>query len=288
MTRRALYLALSTALVAAPAFANNGNGNGGGASATGCSNSNGNAAGCFSDDAANGDGTGADYETSADKHDQTATSEVRVNEYLNAELTNSSDGFSSVTMSMNESGEVGDETFTRTFRVASNADHDVQIWYDAISVNNVCVPVFNAEGAGDVAGETDVIGGYISVKVGDNMLFEASAADSLDNVTQTSVGGVSITCGDSDETTVDAAVVNIRNDVASTFSREYTLTVKAYGENGSILFDGDQAINAGDAPAGQYDNDILIAAGTRHNYAYETQDAYADASFGTEAEYYGQ
>jgi hypothetical protein len=133
-----------------------------------------------------------------------------------------------------------------------------------------------------------VIGGYLSVKVGDNVLFEASAADSLDNVTQTSTTGVSITCDDSSETGVDAAVVSINNNVASTFSREYTLTVTAYGENGSIVFNGDEAINAGDAPAGQYDNDILIAAGTLHNYAYETQDAYADASFGTEAEYYGQ
>jgi hypothetical protein len=150
-----------------------------GASDTGCANSNGNAAGCSDSYPANGEGhENPDYESN--KHDQTATSEVRVDAYLNAELTNNSDGFSSVTMSMNDSGNVGEETFSRNFRIASNADHEVQVWYDAISVNGTCVPVFNAEGAGSVAGEADVIGGSIVLKIGDSQIFSASAGDSLE------------------------------------------------------------------------------------------------------------
>lgn len=279
MMRLFLYVAMSGAILATSALAD--------ASDNGCANSYGNAAGCSDSDPANGEGH-ANPDYGSNKHDQTATSEVRVDAYLNAELTNNSDGFSSVTMSMNDSGNFGDVTFSRNFRIASNADHEVQVWYDAISVNGTCVPVFYAEGAGSVAGEADVIGGSIVLKVGDSQIFSASAGDSLDDVSQTLSSGVSVACDDSSETGVDAAVVTVKNDIASTFSREYTLDVLAFGENGSIVFADGSAINAGDAPAGQYDNDILIAAGTLNTYTYENEnDAYASAAFSNEgADYY--
>jgi hypothetical protein len=253
-----------------------------------CENSGGNAAFCDNDDSANGAGV-ANPDYASIKHDQTATSEVRVDSYLNAELTNSSEGFSLVTMEMNDSGEVGDELFSRTFRVSSNSDHEVQVWYDAISVGGACVPVFDSEGSGSVAGEADVIGGSIVLKVGDTEIFSATAGASLDGASDSTVAGVTVSCDDSSETGVDAAVVTITTEVASTFSREYTLDVTAFGENGSIIFADGDAINAGDAPAGQYDNDILIAAGTLNTYSYDDgNDRYADAAFSNEgAEYYG-
>lgn len=269
--RLSLYIAMSGIILATSALAD--------ASDTGCANSNGNAAGCSNSDPANGKGH-AEPDYGSNKHEQTATSEVRVKAYLNAELIDSSSGASSVTMSMSESGDVGDETFSRKFRIASNADHEVQVWYDAISVSGRCVPVFNAEGAGSVAGEADVIGGSIVLKVGSSPIFSASAGDSLDNASQTKSNGVSVACANATEVGVDVAVVTVKNDIASTFSREYTLDVTAFGENGSIVFANGKAINAGDAPAGQYDNDILIAAGTLNTYTYKNEsDAYADAAF---------
>lgn len=100
---------------------------------------------------------------------------------------------------------------------------------------------------------------------------------------------MTIRCDDSSETGVDVAVATVTNSVASTFSREYTLEVTAFGENGSIIFADGDAINAGDAPAGQYDNDILIAASTLNIYSYDGEnDRYAGASFSNDgAEYYG-
>jgi hypothetical protein len=257
------------------------------ASDNGCANSNGNAAGCSDSDPANGEGH-ANPDYGSNKHDQTATSEVRVDAYLNAKLTYTSDGlsdgFSSVKMSMDSSGNVIDEEFIRKFRISSNADHEVEVWYDAISApNGTCVPVFNAEGGGTVAGEADVIGGRIVLKVGDTEIFRATADDSLDDASETVSSGVSVDCDDSKLTEVHAAVVTVKNDIATTSSREYTLVVRAFGEKGSIVFDKNKkkAINAGDAPAGQYDNDILIAAGTLNTYTYdETEtDTYANAAF---------
>lgn len=285
MSKTFLYLTVGAALMAAPAFADST------PSMAGCNASANQPKKCDAGDSSPvGDGSGYNADSSANKHDQTATSEVRVDEYLNASLVDG-DGFSSVTMEMNQSGEVEDATFTRRFRIASNADHEVQIWYDAISVDDVCVPVFDSEGTGSVAGEADVIGGSITLKVGDTILFSASAGDDLDNLTnETSVQGVSIQCDDASEVGVEAAVVTLTNKVASTFSREYTLEVRAFGENGSIIFADGEAINAGDAPAGQYDNDILIAAGTLNTYTYDDEnDAYAGAAFdGKGATFYGQ
>lgn len=278
--RSTVAAALATAPVSAFAASPGGN--------PACEKSGGNASFCGNDDAANGEGVNTpDYGST--KHDQTATSEVRVDSYLNAELTGGSDGFSSVTMAMNESGEVGNELFSRSFRISSNSDHEVQVWYDAISVNGACVPVFDSEGGGSIAGEADVIGGSIVLRVGSTEIFSATAASSLDEASESTVQGVTVSCDDSSATGVDAAVVTIKNEVASTFSREYTLDVTAFGENGSIIFADGDAINAGDAPAGQYDNDILIAAGTLNTYSYDDEnDRYAEAAFSNEgAEYYG-
>jgi hypothetical protein len=235
-----------------------------------------------------GGGSGGSSGGGSIHHDQSATSEVELDSYLNAELTGGSDGFSSLTMAMNASGAMEDVVFDRTFRVASNTDHEIQIWYDAIKVDGVCVPVFDSEGSGSIAGEADVLGGEIKLSVGDSDLFNATAASTLDNALQDTNNGVSVECDDATPTTVGKALVTVTNNVASTFSREYTLTATAFGEGGSIIFADGAAINAGDAPAGQYDNDILIATGILYNHSYDdTNDKYAGASFSNNgAKYY--
>lgn len=93
---------------------------------------------------------------SKERHDQSGKAEIRLGAYLNAELTSGSEGFRWVTMAVNDSSVVGDELFRQTFRISSDSDHEIQIWYDAISVGSVCVPVFDSEGSGSVAGEAEV------------------------------------------------------------------------------------------------------------------------------------
>lgn len=200
-----------------------------------------------------------DYEDEDDDY------EDEIDPYLTAEMTGGSKGFASMTMEMSPAGDVEDAIFARTFRIESNVDHEIQLWYDAISVNGICIPVFDREGSGTVKGEADVLGGEISLADGALELFRATAGATLRHARHDNAAGVTIDCHDATATSVSRALVTVTNDVVATFSREYQLMVTAFGEGGSIIFVDGDAINAGDAPAGQYDNDILIATGVLYD-----------------------
>ena len=144
------------------------------------------------------------------------------------------------------------------------------------NASGTCVPVFDAEGTTEINGEADAIAGLITLKVGAIELFKADATSNITSATNTALAGVTtVDCASIADGAVGTATAVIANPVASTTSIVYSLTVQAYGEDGSLIFDSDSTINAGDAPAGAYDNDILIAVGLTNTFANTTTDAYA-------------
>ena len=175
------------------------------------------------------------------------------------------------------SGDLSNPSVVRTFTVGANADHQITISFDAVkNASGKCVPVFDAEGTTEINGEADAIAGLITLKVGDIELFKADATSNITSATNTALAEVTtVDCASIAAGTVGTATAVIVNPVASTTSIVYSLTVQAYGEDGSLIFDSNSTINAGDAPAGAYDNDILIAVGLTNTYANTTTDAYA-------------
>lgn len=208
--------------------------------------------------------------------DSTATTSFTNAPYLFVE-SNTNQGAQTLAILVDGNGDLTNPSVLRTFTVGANADHLITISFDAVkNASGTCVPVFDAEGTTEINGEADAIAGLITLKVGAIELFKADATSNITSATNTALAGVTtVDCASIADGAVGTATAVIANPVASTTSIVYSLTVQAYGEDGSLIFDSDSTINAGDAPAGAYDNDILIAVGLTNTYANTTTDAYA-------------
>ncbi len=170
----------------------------------------------------------------------------------------------------------------RTFTVGANADHIVTISFDAIRTSSgKCVPVFNAKENNNFYNEADAISAKITLSVGSINLFTADATNNILTAVNSQLAGVAtLNCGHFPTGSIGKANVVITNLVASTISIVYSLDIQAYGENGSLIFMDNNAVNVGNAPAGNYDNDILITVGLTNTYSFTTTDKYTtNASF---------
>ena len=256
-----------------------------------CANSNGNSANCNTSSANNTNTANPWYVTNPDPGitdtaytssnvdvvDSTATTSFTNAPYLFV-TSNTNQGAQTIAIEVDTvSGDLSNPSVVRTFTVGANADHLITISFDAVkNASGTCVPVFDAEGTTEINGEADAIAGLITLKVGAIELFKADATSNITSATNTELAGVTtVDCASIATGAVGTATAVIVNPVASTTSIVYSLTVQAYGEDGSLIFDSNSTINAGDAPAGAYDNDILIAVGLTNTYANTTTDAYA-------------
>lgn len=256
-----------------------------------CANSNGNSANCNTSPANNTNTATPWYVTNSDPGitdtaytnsgvdavDSTATTSFTNAPYLFV-TSNTNQGAQTLAITVDAiSGDLSNPSVVRTFTVGANADHQVTISFDAVkNASGTCVPVFDAEGTNEINGESDAIAGLISLNVGAIQLFKADATSNITSATNTALAGVTtVDCASIAAGAVGTATAVIVNPVASTTSIVYSLTVQAYGEDGSLIFDSSSTVNAGDAPAGAYDNDILIAVGLTNTFANNTTDAYA-------------
>lgn len=256
-----------------------------------CANSNGNSANCNTSPANNTNTATPWYVTNSDPGitdtaytnsgvdavDSTATTSFTNAPYLFV-TSNTNQGAQTLAIIVDAiSGDLSNPSVVRTFTVGANADHQVTISFDAVkNASGTCVPVFDAEGTNEINGEADAIAGLISLNVGAIQLFKADATSNITSATNTALAGVTtVDCASIAAGAVGTATAVIVNPVASTTSIVYSLTVQAYGEDGSLIFDSSSTVNAGDAPAGAYDNDILIAVGLTNTFANNTTDAYA-------------
>ena len=224
--------------------------------------------------------------TSTESGAQTATTRVINAPFLYMTNVNTA-GAQSLDLAIGPNGDYGDNpSLDRTFKVASNSDHTVTIAFDAIYQDDACVPVFNAEGGTDsvVAGESDAIGGFMTLKVGNVVLWSANAtADLADPEFSDEIGDgiVTISCASQASGVLTVGTATVNTAVTSTVSMDYTLSVGVHGEGGSIVFSDGNAISAGDAPAGAYDNDILISVGLTNTLSGATVDQYDGQEFGS-------
>tara|TARA_Y100000385_G_C13097070_1_gene642022 strand:- start:682 stop:1536 length:855 start_codon:yes stop_codon:yes gene_type:complete len=231
-----------------------------------------------------GEGAGAQVtdtaynEANQSDEEETATTSFVNNPYLYV-ASGDNTGAKVLDIETLDNGDLKNPHILRTFTVGSNADHAITISFDSIKVGDNCIPVFDAEGGEDIAGEADAVSGYMRLSVGDIELFKIDATSSLDTSTNATLENVTTLNCDFDEGEVGTATARIINPVASTTSIKYSLDVKAYGEDGSLIFDSNKTVNAGDAPAGAYDNDILIAVGLTNTYDLDTEDKYDGKSF---------
>ena len=256
-----------------------------------CAKSNGNSANCNTSPANNTNTATPWYVTNSDPGitdtaytnsgvgavDSTATTSFTNAPYLFV-TSNTNQGAQTLEIIVDtNSGDLSNPSVVRTFTIGANADHQVTISFDAVkNASGTCVPVFDAEGTNEINGEADAIAGLISLNVGAIQLFKADATSNITSATNTALAGVTtVDCASIAAGAVGTATAVIVNPVASTTSIVYSLTVQAYGEDGSLIFDSSSTLNAGDAPAGAYDNDILIAVGLTNTFANNTTDAYA-------------
>ena len=224
--------------------------------------------------------------SSTESGSQTATTRVINAPFLYMANVNTA-GAQSLDLEIGSDGDYGENpTLDRTFKVASNSDHTVTIAFDAIYQDDACVPVFNAEGGTDsvVAGESDAIGGFMTLKVGDVVLWSANATADLakpEFSDEIGNGIVKISCASETSGALTVGTATVNTAVTSTVSMDYTLSVGVHGEGGSIVFSDGNAISAGDAPAGAYDNDILISVGLTNDLSGATADQYEGQNFGS-------
>jgi hypothetical protein len=141
------------------------------------------------------------------------------------------------------------------------------------------VPVFNVEGGSNsvVAGESDAIAGFMTLSVGNVVLWSANATADLHTPEfsdEIGNGIVTIACASQALGALTVGTATVNTAVTSTVSMDYTLSVGVHGEGGSIVFSGGNAISAGDAPAGAYDNDILISVGLTNTLSGSTVGQY--------------
>ena len=206
--------------------------------------------------------------------DATATTSFTNMPYLFVESSTNSG--SQVLIIENNNGDLSNPSILRTFIIGSNADHSITVSFDAIrTIAGVCVPVFDAEGANIINGEADVISAKMTLSVGAIELFNTDATTIITGAINNFLESVvTLDCSHIPTGVVGTAIAVVTNPVASTTSIVYTLKVQAYGQNGSLIFNNSSTFNAGDAPAGTYDIDILIAAGLTNTYTLDTNDAF--------------
>ena len=217
----------------------------------------------------------------ADPRTQTATTSFVTDAYLRVRSSGVS-GAQVLDVSADDTGNLSSPSITRQFTVSANSDHNVSITFDAIQDDGKCLPIFDAEGGGEgvIAGEADAIVGYMKLSVGGTELWNADSkamADPTNSILENSP--VTITCNITGGTKGIATAV-VETDVRSVISMTYTLEVGAYGRDGAIIFSGGEAESSGDAPAGAYDNDVLISVGLTKGVSTTTVDQYAGNSFG--------
>jgi len=216
----------------------------------------------------------------ADPRTQSATTSFVNDAYLRVRSGEVS-GAQVLDVSEDGTGNLSNPSITRQFTVSANADHNVSITFDAIQDDGKCLPIFDAEGGGDgeIAGEADAIVGFMKLSVGGTELWNADSkamADPTNSILEDSP--VTITCniaGGSKGTATAEVVTNVRSVISMT----YTLEVGAYGNDGAIIFSGGDAESSGDAPAGAYDNDVMISVGLTKEVSTNTTDQYAGNSF---------
>ena len=206
--------------------------------------------------------------------DATATTSFTNMPYLFVESSTNSG--SQVLIIENNNGDLSNPSILRTFIIGSNADHSITVSFDAIkTIAGACVPVFDAEGANIINGEADVISAKMTLSVGAIELFNTDATTIITGAINNFLESVvTLDCSHIPTGVVGTAIAVVTNPVASTTSIVYTLKVQAYGQNGSLIFNNSSTFNAGDAPAGTYDIDILIAAGLTNTYTLDTNDAF--------------